>query len=201
MTDTVFACFDVETTRLDPASGHIIEIAVVRVAANGRPEGEWSTLLNPGTEDLGRVDIHGIQPSWLAEAPTFAEIAGDLATFMGGCVPVAHNASFDRGFLRTEWDRAGLGPIVVEALDTLPLAKKLGLPGRLADLTTALDIPLNGAHMALGDSRALAGVVIALLERAAAPIHTPPFDPPLLTPAASGRFAHRPNTCDRTTPN
>ncbi|MEE2768489.1 MAG: 3'-5' exonuclease [Actinomycetota bacterium] len=191
MTDTVFACFDVETTRLDPASGHVIEIAVVRIATNGRSEGEWSTLVNPGTEDLGRVDIHGIQLSWLAGAPTFGEIAGDLATFMSGCVPVAHNASFDCGFLRAEWERAGLGRIDLEALDTLPLAKNLGLPGRLADLTTALGIPLNGAHMALGDSRALAGVLIALLARADNPVHTPPFDPPLLTPAASGRFAHR----------
>ena len=35
-----FACFDVETTRLDPTDGRVIEVAVVRVERDGAPAGE-----------------------------------------------------------------------------------------------------------------------------------------------------------------
>jgi len=189
---TVFACFDVETTRLDPSVGRVIEIAVVRIDDKGRPAGEWTTLIDPATADLGRTDIHGIQPSWLADAPAFLDIAGDLVDFLNGCVPVAHNAGFDRGFLCAEWNRAGLGPLNIVAVDTLGLAKGLGLPGRLGELAGALDIPLENAHTALGDSRALAQVLVELIGRIDSPLPLPRFDPPLLSPPTSGRFTHRP---------
>ena len=192
MTETVFACFDVETTRLDPSVGRIIEIAVVRIDDQGQPAGEWTTLIDPATPDLGRTDIHGIQTSWLADAPAFLDIAGDLVYFLRGCVPVAHNADFDRGFLCAEWDRAGLGPFNIDAVDTLGLAKGLGLPGRLGELAGTLDIPLENAHTALGDSRALARVLIELIGRLDSPFPLPRFDPPLLSPPTSGRVTHRP---------
>lgn len=192
MTETVFACFDVETTRLDPSVGRVIEIAVVRIDDQGQPAGEWTTLIDPATADLGRTDIHGIQTSWLADAPAFLDIAGDLVDFLSGCVPVAHNADFDRGFLCAEWDRAGLGPLNIDAVDTLGLAKGLGLPGRLGELAGALDIPLENAHTALGDSRALARVLVELIGRIDSPFPLPRFDPPLLSPPTSGRVTHRP---------
>ena len=192
MTETVFACFDGETTRLDPSVGRVIEIAVVRIDDKGRPAGEWTPLIDPATADLGRTDIHGIQTSWLADAPVFLDIAGDLVDFLSGCVPVAHNAGFDRGFLCAEWDRAGLGPLDIDAVDTLALAKGLGLPGRLGELAGALDIPLENAHTALGDSRALARVLVELIGRLDSPLPLPRFDPPLLSPSTSGQVTHRP---------
>ena len=192
MTETVFACFDVETTRLDPSVGRVIEIAVVRIDDQGQPAGEWTTLIDPPTADLGRTDIHGIQPSWLTDAPAFLDIAGDLVDFLSGCVPVAHNAGFDRGFLCAEWDRAGLGPLNIDAVDTLGLAKGLGLPGRLGELAGALDISLENAHTALGDSQALAQVLVELIGRIDSPFPLLRFDAPLLSPPTSGRVTHRP---------
>ncbi len=59
-----FACFDVETTRLDPTDGRVIEVAVVRIERDGAPAGEWTTLVDAGTDDLGRTDIHGIPVSY-----------------------------------------------------------------------------------------------------------------------------------------
>ncbi len=194
MTEAVFACFDVETTRLDHSVGRVIEIAVVRIDEQGRPAGEWTTLIDPATADLGRTDIHGIQTSWLADAPVFLDIAGDLVDFLNGCVPVAHNASFDRGFLCAEWDRAALGPLSIDAVDTLGLAKGLGLPGRLGELARALDVPLENAHTALGDSQALARILVELIGRVDSPLPLPRFDPPLLKPPISGRVTHRPLT-------
>lgn len=187
-----FACFDVETTRLDPQSGHIIEIAVVRVARDGTAAGEWTTLINAGTGDVGRTDIHGIHPEWLPEAPPFLEIAGDLAEEFTGCIPVAHNASFDISFIAAEWYRAGLGSLYLDALDTLSMARSLGLPGRLSELSTALGVSLDDAHQALGDARALAMVLVALLDNGAQHRPVPAFEAPPLTPLPSRRYRCRP---------
>jgi len=190
---STFACFDVETTRLDPKVGHVIEIAVVLTEADGTPVGEeWTTLVNPGTTDVGRVDIHGIQAEWLSDAPQFGEIAGDLADRLSGHIPVAHNKNFDVGFLAAEWSRAGFGKLDLYAVDTLPMARAIGLPGKLQRLANSLGVPLDDAHRALGDTRALADVLVALLDRGADPSPCPVFDPPMLTPRPTGRVLHRP---------
>jgi len=187
-----FACFDVETTGLDPSAERVIEVAVVRVERDGTPAGEWTTLVDAGVTDLGRTDIHGIRHHWLEGAPSFGSIAGDLARQLSGCVPVAHNSSFDASFLRSEWGRAGLGPLDLEAVDTLPMARQLGYPGRLGLLAEALGVPLQDAHRALDDTRALAAVLVALLDRGAVVSSLPIFGPQLFTPAPSGRVANRP---------
>jgi len=191
MSDTVYSCFDVETTGLDSRRARVIEIAVVKVTPAGETVGEWSTLIDAGTPDLGRIDIHGIRPNLLVDAPTFSEVAGDLMAELAGCVPVAHNASFDVGFVTAEWARAGLGSIDLRALDTVPMARSLGLPGHLGDLSRALGVELNGAHRALDDSRALAGVLIHLLERGVTLQEVPLFEPPDPPPLPTGRFRQR----------
>ena len=190
---STFACFDVETTRLDPKVGHVIEIAVVLTEADGTPVGEeWTTLINPGTTDVGRTDIHGIRAEWLSDAPQFGEIAGALAARRSGHIRVAHNKNFDVGFLSAEWSRAGFGKLDLCAVDTLPMARAIGLPGKLGKLAASLGVPLDGAHRALGDTRALADVFVALLDRGAHPSPCSVFDPPMLTPRPTGRFLHRP---------
>ena len=188
-----FACFDVETTGLDPDGGRVIEVAVVRIQRDGTVVGEWTTLVDAGDTDLGRIDIHGIRRPWLADAPGFGAIAGDLAHELSGCVPVAHNARFDVAFLRAEWNRSGLGSLDLDAVDTLQMARQLGYPGRLARLAEALGVPLVDAHQALDDTRALACVLVALLDSGGVlPSPLPAFWPPLLTPAPSGQVALRP---------
>ena len=190
---STYACFDLETTRLDSHVGHVIEIAVVVTEDDGTPVGEeWATLVNAGTTDVGRTDIHGIRADWLPDAPSFAEIAGDLAEQLSGHIPVAHNKNFDVRFLVEEWRRAGLGKLDLQAVDTIPMARALGLPGKLGLLAAALGVPLDDAHQALGDTRALAGVLVAMLKRGANPSPCPVFDPPLLTPNPTGWVLHRP---------
>ena len=170
----------------------MIEVAVVRVSFAGDVVREWTTLVDAGTRNLGRTDIHGIRPEWLDSAPVFSEVAGDLADALAGCVPVAHNADFDVRFLDSEWERSGLGPMGLEALDTLQVARAEGLPGRLGLLAEALGVPVGDAHQALDDSRALAGVMAAFLERGTVLPPVPSFQRTLLTPESSGRQKLRP---------
>ncbi|MBC8364460.1 MAG: 3'-5' exonuclease [Actinobacteria bacterium] len=190
-TSAGFACFDVETTGLDADRARVIEVAVVRIASTGEVVGEWTTLVDAGTGDLGRVDIHGIQPEWLESAPAFTEIAGDLAAELSDYVPVAHNAPFDIRFLESEWGRLGIGPMGLTAIDTLDVARSHGLPGRLGLLAEALEVPLDDAHQALDDSMALAGVMAAFLDRGFELPAVPTF-PRALLPAPTGRSERRP---------
>ena len=189
---TIFSCFDVETTSLDARKGHVIEIAIVKINHDGELLEEWTTLVGPTPIDMGRPDIHGIKSSWLDTAPHFKQIAGDISERFDGSIPVAHNAPFDCSFIREEWNRAGLGDLQLEALDTLPLAKELGYPGKLVELSDALGVQLPNAHEALADTHALAAVLIKLLKLAKTQVDSPVFQPSLFKPEASGMFEHRP---------
>ena len=188
----IFSCFDVETTSLDAKKGQVIEIAIVKVNSNGDFLDEWTTLVGPTPIDLGRPDIHGIKSSWLDSAPNFKQIAGDISEKFDGSIPVAHNAPFDCGFIREEWNKAGLGDLQLEAFDTLPLAKGLGYPGKLVELSEALGVELSNAHEALADTHALASVLIKLLDSSNTKDDSPVFQPSLFTPDASGLFELRP---------
>jgi DNA polymerase III epsilon subunit-like protein len=72
------------------------------------------------------------------------------------------------------------------------MARSLGLPGKLGDLAAALGVSLVDAHQALDDTRALAEVLIKLLEKGAAMGEIYQFQPPLFAPEPSGLFHLRP---------
>ena len=189
-----FSCFDVETTSLNAKEGQVIEIAIVKVNDQGELLDEWMTLVGPTPIDIGRPDIHGIKSNWLDSAPHFEQIAGDISEKFDGSIPVAHNAPFDCSFIREEWNRAGLGDFQLEAFDTLPLAKGLGYPGKLVELSEALGVELSNAHEALADTRALASVLLKLLDLSDMQVDSPVFQPSLFTPEPSGLFELRPIT-------
>ena len=123
-----FSCFDFETNALSPTDNRVIEVAVVRVRG-GRLRDRWTTLINPGDEeDVGRTDIHGIKKEWLADAPTFKEIAGDMLALFHGTLLVAHNSKFDVGFFEAELERAGVPAkdLDIPNWDTMQIAKVVG---------------------------------------------------------------------------
>lgn len=97
-----------ETTGPDPAADRVTEIAVLET--NGCTlTGEWSTLVNPGTPVPGAIQaLTGISQEMVDAAPRFARIAHELYERLAGRILVAHNARFDYGFLRREFERAGL---------------------------------------------------------------------------------------------
>ena len=198
---SAFACLDVETTGLDAKNCRILEVAVVLVD-DGQITDEWTTLLDPGVTDVGPTRIHGITRNDLSGAPTFADVAGDLLECLADRIPVAHNAPFDVGFLNAEWriSQGTRDPLLEperDALDTLDLARRLGLPGRLGMLAEAVGVDLSNAHRALDDTRALAEVLVRLLTLAEAdgvpvPEVPPFFFPGMFAPAATGRAKVRP---------
>lgn len=100
-----FVSVDVETNGLRHGA-RVIEIALVTFAHGGIEE-VWDTLVNPNEEDVGRVDLHGIQKGDLVDAPRFHEISTDVARRMNGEVVVGHNLAFDMRLLAGEMGRIG----------------------------------------------------------------------------------------------
>ncbi len=166
--DGPYAVVDVETTGLDPATDRIVEVAVVRCDAAGRPVSEWSSLVQPG-RDPGPTIVHGITESDLAGAPTFEDLTTALAVQLDGAVVTAHNLAFDAAFLAAEWQRAGTVRPPAPGLCTLTLARRLD-PRRaegysLAACSAAAGIDQPAAHRALADARVTAALLGSQLGR------------------------------------
>ena len=178
----MYAVIDVETTGLR-ASWHdrIIEIAVVQLDERGRVQDEWCSLVNPD-RDLGPQHIHGITAAEAGRAPTFAQLAGHVATLVRGRTLVAHNLAFDALFLAAAFRHLG-HTVPVDArhgLCTMQLAPHfLPSAGRsLADCRRAAGLPGHRAHSALHDAHAAADLLAHYLTITGTP---PPWTPVLAT--------------------
>src|SRR5438874_9348050 len=99
------AFVDLETTGMAASGDRITEVGIVRVDDASRVS-EWSSLVNPERSiPAGVQALTGITNMMVANAPTFARIADEVAERIAGCVFVAHNARFDYGFLKHEFGR------------------------------------------------------------------------------------------------
>jgi len=118
------AIVDVETTGSDPATDRITEIALLEVSGLALTA-QWATLINPGGAIPGAIQaLTGISQEMVERAPRFEQIAGELHERLAGRVFVAHNARFDYGFLRREFERAGL-KYLAKTLCTVRLSRRL----------------------------------------------------------------------------
>jgi DNA polymerase III subunit epsilon len=163
--------FDTETTGLDPYQGHrLVEIGCIELV-NRFPTGQtFHRYLNPERDvPTEAFAIHGLSSDFLKAKPVFADIAADLLAFIGDAALVAHNASFDLGFLNAELERLKQAAIPRDRLiDTLLLARRKypGSPNRLDDLCVRFGVD-NGRrtkHGALLDAELLAEVYVELVD-------------------------------------
>ncbi|NBI47674.1 MULTISPECIES: exonuclease domain-containing protein [Burkholderia] len=104
--DGPLAFVDLETTGGSAADHRITEIGVVEVGPQG--VSTWTSLIDPQQPIPAFIQqLTGISDEMVRGAPTFASIAAELFARLEGRLFIAHNASFDRGFLRAEFERAG----------------------------------------------------------------------------------------------
>jgi len=155
--DAPLAIVDVETTGAHPAWDRVTEIAVVEVQ-EGEVVSEWSTLVNPGTSIPPAIQaLTGISNGMVADAPAFEDLAQDIFERLEGRVFVAHNARFDYGFLRHEFERAGLR-FQARTLCTVKLSRRLYPEHARHNLDSLIDrhnLQCNARHRALGDAQAV----------------------------------------------
>jgi DNA polymerase III epsilon subunit-like protein len=163
---------DVETCNAVDGD-HIIDIAVV-TCRRGLATGQWDRKLNPGVPiDSRSQQTHGITDEEVAGAQTFAQAEPELTRLLTArdgeqFVLVAHNTPFDVSRLKLEYERTGKAMPDLPVLDTMALAKHVGLrTGNLASLLGVLSIVNSKAHSALGDATATARAAMAMLVMAA----------------------------------
>lgn len=148
-----FTFIDVETTGLSPRRARVCEVAAVSFRGSDRL-GELAELVNPGCPiPAGCSRVHGITDGMVKDSPAFGAIAPGLLAMLENSVLVAHNAEFDLGFLRMEFERVGLKFPTLPVLDTLSLARKNWKfkSNRLGEIAAALNIPNGSWHRALAD--------------------------------------------------
>jgi len=162
--------FDTETTGLESKADRIIEIGGIELL-NHFPTGRTIHLfINPEDRKVhpDALAVHGITDEFLVDKPKFAEVVEDIRAFFEGARWVAHNATFDMGFINAEFARLGIEPIPPELVtDTLSLARRkhpMG-PNSLDALCRryGIDNSHRTKHGALLDSELLAEVYIEMI--------------------------------------
>lgn len=99
---------DFETTGLSPGYGdRAIEIGAV-LLENNRITDRFQSLMNPGMRISSFIETYtAISNDMVRAAPPCEEVMGEFAKFIGDHPLVAHNASFDRKFLDSEFGFIG----------------------------------------------------------------------------------------------
>ena len=165
--DDTYVVFDIETTGLSKEKEMITEIGAVKVA-DGKIIDRFSTFVNPQRPISAEITkLTGITDDMVKDAHTIENILPEFLKFCEDTVLVAHNASFDTGFIRIAAERAGLGELHHTIVDTLELARAL-LPElnkhKLDIVCEHLGVTLNGHHRAVNDAEATAEVFIKFLD-------------------------------------
>ena len=162
---------DIETTGLDPKKGDkIIEIACLELINHIPTDKYFHEYVNPNGKEIseGAFKVHGISNDFLNEKPIFDEVADNFLEFIADSPVLAHNASFDVGFLNHELSLESKKLIADDkVIDTLVIAraKHPGMPNNLDALCRRYNIAeqKRGLHDAKSDCELLAQVYIELI--------------------------------------
>jgi DNA polymerase-3 subunit epsilon len=165
--------FDTETTGMPVTDGHrVIEIGCVELMGRRLTGRNFHVYVQPDRpSDEGAIGVHGITDEFLIGKPRFAEVADEFYEFIQGAQIIAHNATFDVGFLNNEFRIAGMPERANIAeyctvVDSLAMARERH-PGQRNSLDAlckryGIDNSNRELHGALLDSEILADVYLAM---------------------------------------
>ncbi len=167
-----FIAFDFETANEQRASA--CEISLVKVSGGIVGE-KYTSLIKPHASmpfNPWNVQIHGITPGDVKNAPEFDSVIQDVVAFSAGLPLVAHNASFDMSVMRRTSELYSVSLPELEFYCTRILAQRspsIDLPSyALVNVCDALGIPFDESHRAEADAEACAQVAISLAASASA---------------------------------
>jgi DNA polymerase III subunit epsilon len=163
----MYAIIDIETTGLSPVNEKIIEIAIY-LHDGEKITDSYTTLVNPERYISAHIThLTGITNEMAENAPRFWEIAKDIVTLTENRIFVAHNASFDYNFIRSEFKSLGYN-FSLNRLCTVKLSRKI-IPGfksySLGNLCNSLNIQVTDRHRAMGDAFATVKLFELLLQK------------------------------------
>ena len=165
-----FIVLDTETTGLDPDDGHkIIEIGCIEIINRKVTDNTFHKYINPLREiDIEASKVHGLTASNLSDKPIFHDIYEEFLEYISDSPLIIHNAPFDIGFLKKEFEYLKTKDTFIknEIIDSLKLARKIS-PGKKNTLDAlcerySVDNSDRNLHGALLDARLLAYVYLKL---------------------------------------
>ena len=162
-----FVVFDIETTGFSAINDRIIEIGAVKIVG-GEITDKFSSFVNPEVPIPFEIEqLTSIRDDMVIDAPKIETVLPEFLEFCEDCVLVAHNASFDVGFIKKNAERQGI-TIDFTVIDTVGLSRIL-LPQlsrfRLNTVAKALNVTLENHHRAVDDAGATAEIFIKLCEK------------------------------------
>ena len=166
--EATYVVFDVETTGLSNQYDQIIELAAVKVK-DGEIIDKFERFSNPH-EKLSEtiINLTHITDDMLVDAPEIEEVLTEFKEWVGDAIFVAHNASFDMGFIDTGYERLGFGPSTNGVIDTLELSRTInteyGKHG-LNFLAKKYSVELTQHHRAIYDTEATAYIFIKMVQQ------------------------------------
>ena len=164
--DSEYVVFDIETTGLSKKHNKIIEIGAVKVK-DGEVIDTFSEFINPGVPIPYQIEqLTSINDDMVKDAPMSDVIVPKFVEFCGDDIVVAHNASFDTGFVRKNAEELGL-KFDNTVLDTMTLSHIL-LPelGKFTLDRVCKELKIVNAHhhRAIDDAEATSKVFFKLMD-------------------------------------
>lgn len=169
LNEATYVVFDVETTGLSAIYDKIIELAAVKMY-KGNVIKEFQEFIDPGHPlSETTVNLTGITDDMVKGSKSEEQVLNEFKSFTEETILVAHNASFDMGFLNTAYRRYELTDAGLPVIDTLELSRMLHpkfKSHRLNTLAKKYGVNLEQHHRAIFDSETTAHLLWEFLKEA-----------------------------------
>lgn len=159
--------FDIEATGLDTSRDRIVELSYIKMSPDGSEEAQ-TMRFNPTIPISAEATaVNGITDEDVAQCPTFADKAAELARVFSGCDIAGYNSNhFDVPMLVEEFIRAGVEFDVsaCNLVDVQGIYHKMEKRTLAAAYQFYCHKDLENAHTAMADTRATLEVLRAQLD-------------------------------------
>lgn len=153
--ETTFSFVDIETDGMSAQDNHIIDIAIVQYKGH-KEINRFETLINHHEDYIPWFiqNMTGITPEMLVGKPSFREVAEEISNILEDTVFVAHNVSFDYGFVSHKLKTLSLST-KMKRLCTVKLSRKVNKSLKshsLDSIIQLLELKVENRHRALDDT-------------------------------------------------
>ena len=170
LSEATYVVFDVETTGLSAIYNDLIQVAASKMY-KGNIVAEFDEFINPGHPlSAFTTELTGITDEHVKNAKPLVQVLKEFQEFCKDTVLVAHNASFDVGFMNANYERHGLPKISQPVIDTLEFARNLYPEYKrhgLGPLTKRFGVALEHHHMANYDAEATGRLLFIFIKEVA----------------------------------
>lgn len=119
-----YVVFDLETTGFDSKSDKIIEIGALKYKNNELID-TFNILINPKIHISSRItEITGINDDMVKDCNVIEQVLPKFIEWIEDYTLIAHNGSFDLGFIEAKINELNLNMIENKNIDTLYLSRK-----------------------------------------------------------------------------